>query len=332
MACSEPSCRVGHMETTPFAEMQLSQLMLGTVQLGLPYGIANRTGQPSYKEALDILACAYEGGVNCLDTAAIYGASEEVLGRALDELGVADEMVVISKVRHMAQGLDCATSAAIVEESVVESLRRLRLEMLPVCLFHVEDNFAYVEALLRLKERGLVRHIGSSAATPAAAQEIIGTGLAEALQIPSSVLDRRFQCPGGGIIRASAQRGVAVFVRSVYLQGLLLMPEESIPLELAAVRPSRRRLGSLAADAGMSLGELALRYALGLDGISCVVVGVETREQMQQNLALFAKGALPADLHQAAEEAVHELPETIILPRHWSQQMAYPGRQEKPRG
>ena len=97
--------------------------MLGTVQLGLPYGIANRTGQPSYQEARDILACAYEGGVNCLDTAAIYGTSEEVLGRALAELGIAEEMTIVSKVHHMAQGLDVATAAAIVEESVVQSLK-----------------------------------------------------------------------------------------------------------------------------------------------------------------------------------------------------------------
>ena len=73
--------------------------MLGTVQLGLPYGIANRTGQPSYEEARAILVCAFEGDVNCLDTAAIYGTSEEVIGRALAELGIADKVTIVSKVR-----------------------------------------------------------------------------------------------------------------------------------------------------------------------------------------------------------------------------------------
>ena len=214
------------METKPFAEFALSRLMLGTVQLGLPYGIANRTGQPSYQEARAILACAYEGGVNCLDTAAIYGSSEEVLGRALAELRIAEEMTIVSKVHHMAQGLDATAAAAIVEESVVQSLKRLRLETLPICLFHIEENFSYAEALLRLRERGLVRHIGASVMTPAATSTIIDTGQAETLQIPTSVLDRRFSHPGGGtpapragVIEEAAEHGIAVFVRSIYLQG-----------------------------------------------------------------------------------------------------------------
>jgi aryl-alcohol dehydrogenase-like predicted oxidoreductase len=318
------------METRQFAESALSRLMLGTVQLGLPYGIANRTGQPSYEEARAILACAYEGGVNCLDTAAVYGASEEVLGRALAELGIADRMTIVSKVRHMAQGLNAATAAAIVEESVIISLKRLRLEALPVCLFHIEENFAYAEALLRLKERGLVRHIGASVMTPAGAAAIVGTGLAEALQIPTSVLDRRYSHPGGGLIREAAGRGIGVFIRSIYLQGLLLMPEDDLPPELAEALPVRRRLEALAAEAGMGLDELAVRYVLGLEGVTCGVVGIETLDQMRQNLVIFAKGPLDSELHQAAETAVPDLPDKILMPSQWSRRMTDVRHQEKP--
>lgn len=318
------------MEKRQFTEFALSRLMLGTVQLGLPYGIANRTGQPSYEEARAILACAYEGGVNCLDTAAVYGTSEEVLGRALAELRIADRMTIVSKVHHMAQGLDAATAAALVEESVVSSLKRLRLETLPICLFHIEENFVYAEALLRLKARGLVRHIGASVMTPAATAAIVAAGLAEALQIPTSVLDRRFSHPDGGIIRKAAGSGTAVFIRSIYLQGLLVMPEEEITPELAAVIPARRRLAALAAEAGMSLGELAVRYVLGLEGVTCGVVGIETVAQMQQNLAMFARGPLDPELRCAAEAAVPDLPAKILLPSQWSRRMADVKYQEGP--
>ncbi len=323
------------MESREFAGRQLSRLMLGTVQLGLPYGIANTTGQPPYQEARAILACAYEGGVNCLDTAAIYGSSEEVLGRALAELGISSKMTVVTKVRYLAQGLDATTAATIVEESVVQSLKRLRLETLPICLFHIEDNFCYAEALLRLKERGLVGHIGSSVMTPAATAAIINTGLAEALQIPTSVLDHRYtrpwseDHPEGSIIRKAAERGMAVFIRSIYLQGLLLLPEQEILPELAGVIPTRRRLETLAAEAGMSLGELAVRYVLSLDGVTCGVVGIETVEQMRQNLAIFAKGPLDAELRQRVEAAVPELPDKILMPNQWSKRMADVKRQEK---
>ncbi|MCC7355482.1 MAG: aldo/keto reductase, partial [Anaerolineae bacterium] len=169
------------MQTRQFADLTLSRLMLGTVQFGLNYGIANKSGQPSYREARAILACAYEGGVNCLDTAAGYGTSEEVLGQALVELGIADKMVVVTKIGLIADNLEPDTIDAIVEESVTRSLKRLRLEVLPICLFHIETNFCYAESLLKLKERGLVRHVGSSCMTPEATTSIVNSGLAEAL-------------------------------------------------------------------------------------------------------------------------------------------------------
>ena len=72
--------------------------MIGTVQFGLNYGVANKTGQPSYKEVCDILACAFAGGVTCLDTARAYGTSEDVLGQALAELGMAGKVTVVTEI------------------------------------------------------------------------------------------------------------------------------------------------------------------------------------------------------------------------------------------
>jgi aryl-alcohol dehydrogenase-like predicted oxidoreductase len=91
------------METVQSEDLGLSRLMLGTVQFGLSYGIASRSGEPSYETARNILACAYDGGVNCLDTAPGYGISEEILGKAMAELGIADRVVVVSKVRTSRQ-------------------------------------------------------------------------------------------------------------------------------------------------------------------------------------------------------------------------------------
>ncbi len=290
--------------------------MLGTVQLGMSYGIANRTGRPSYRQARDILACAFAGGVNCLDTAATYGDSEQVLGRALAELGMADKVAVASKIRHSAEPWQSQRAArSAIEESVARSLRALRLEALPICLFHVEQDFRYVEHLLRLKRKGLVRHIGASVMTPGGASAIVRSGLAEAIQAPTNLLDHRFARQG--VLSDARRRGVAVFVRSAYLQGLLLMPERDIPAHLKLVIPIRRRLTALAREAGMSLKELALRYVLGLDGMTCTVVGVETLAQMRQNLALFAKGPLAPEVAQAAADIAPDLPDRILMPPRW---------------
>ena len=297
-------------------DLALSRLMLGTVQFGMEYGIANRTGQPSYETAREIIACAYEGGVTCLDTAASYGSSEEVLGRALAELGIADEMVVVTKIRPLEDpSLSARAATEKIEASVIASLRALRLDALPICLFHREEDFQYAECLLRLREQGLVRHIGASVMTPEAAASIIGSGIAEAMQLPTSLLDQRYL--RRGVFADAREHGALLFVRSIYLQGLLLMQEQDIPPQLAEVIPVRRKLAALAEQASITLAELAARYVLGLDGVTCAVVGVETVAQMRQNLALFAKGPLDPTLVQAIGDAVPALPDRVLMPNRW---------------
>ncbi len=308
------------MHMRPFAELSISALTLGTVQLGLRYGIANTTGQPSYAVARDIIACAVEGGVNCLDTAVGYGESEQMIGRALAELGLADRVVIVTKIPPMADDFSSVAAVdAFIEEHVTGSLARLGLDVLPLCMFHLETNARYMESLLKLQERGLVRHVGVSMMTPDACAAHIATGRAEALQVPTSVLDQRFI--RRGLLRDAATAGIALFVRSIYLQGLLLLAEEHIQPELAEVIPVRRRLETLARGGGMPLTELALRFALGLDGATSIVVGMETVAQVRENLTLAVRGPLPADLHRAALDAVPALSEQILSPRNWTQRM-----------
>jgi aryl-alcohol dehydrogenase-like predicted oxidoreductase len=309
------------MESRQFHGRRLSVLTLGTVQLGLPYGIANKTGQPSYRQAVDIVAAAVEGGVSCLDTAAVYGSSEEVLGRAMAELGIADRVVVVTKVTQMAaEGISPRQADAIVEASVTQSLKNLKLDRIPICLFHLEGNFLlYAESLQRMKDKGLVEHIGSSVNFPDPAMRIIATGKAAAIQMPTSALDQRFI--RGGACSLAAEKGVALFARSIYLQGLLLMNEEEILPELAPVIPVRRALQALAREAGIGLAELAVRYMLSLAAFTSVVVGVDTVEQMRENTAVFARGPLEPALCERIQKAVPDLSDSILFPGNWSKKM-----------
>jgi len=313
------------VKTTRFGDLRLSIMMLGTVQLGMGYGVANKSGQPPYETARDMLACAHDGGVNCLDTAAAYGTSEQVIGSALADLGIADEFTIVTKVPAIREKFPPGPDAdRFVEESVVRSLKALRLEVLSVCLFHWESDFLpHAESLLKLKERGLVRHVGLSAHTPAGVSAAISSGLAEAVQIPSSIFDHRFLRQG--IFDQAAKSGVAVFVRSIYLQGLVLMPEHDIPPHLAQVVPIRRKLEALAKDAGMTIAELAVRHVLGLTGLTCAVVGAESEEQVRNNAALFSEGPLDETLTMAIAESVPDLPDEVIFPGRWAESAAAQG-------
>ncbi len=306
------------MQYASLNNQSVSKLMLGTVQFGLPYGVANRTGQPGFDEVKAIVAAALDGGVNSFDTAAAYGISEAVLGRALHELGVADRVVVVTKVRPLtpAERADDALATQAIEQSVAESRRRLRLDCLPVVLFHREADAAYLPALQQMKARGWLRDAGVSCDNhPGPAAECVAGGLASALQLPGNILDRRHQ--RSGVFRQAAARGVGVFIRSVYLQGLLAMPEEAIPPGLRKVVPVRRRLAGIAGEAGLTLPELALRYMLSQEGVTSVLTGVETVAQIRENLDLFSRGPLAPDLLAAVEDTVPDLPESILTPTLW---------------
>lgn len=144
-----------------------------------------------------------------------------------------------------------------------------------------------------------------------------------ALQLPASVLDQRHRRAGS--FAAAAERGVAVFVRSVYLQGLLLMPEAEIPGPLRSVVPVRRTLAALAAAAGISLAELAVRRMLDVPGVTSLVMGVDSPAHLRENLACFARGPLDRDLAAAIDAAVPDLADEILSPPRWPQPDS-PGR------
>jgi aryl-alcohol dehydrogenase-like predicted oxidoreductase len=301
-----------------------SRLTLGTVQFGLRYGIANETGQVSRDEVRAILALAHENGMNGLDTAAIYGDSETVLGWAMGELGLRDFFQVVTKVPPIPPEIADSEARvnAFVVESVVTSLKRLGADRLSVCLFHREEDLRFAPALLRLRERGLVGRIGWSVMTVAATNAILRAGVAEAIQLPLSLLDRRFL--RAGILSSRHDQGILWFARSIYLQGLLLMGEEKIPDYLTPVIAPRRRLEAIASEGGLSLQELAMRYALSLPGITSLVVGVDSPAQLAQNLATLQRGPLSRDIVNAVHAAVPDLPDAILLPSNWAHRMNAP--------
>ena len=294
--------------------MHFSKLMLGTVQFGLNYGIANTAGKPSYETARDIIQAAYESGVNCLDTAAGYGDSEAVLGRALAELKLKDKMQVISKVPGITQqNLSESAAERFIVESVENSLARLGVKRLAACLFHVEQDIRYIGILQKLERKGLIGGAGISLDTNHYCDDVIAAGI-KYVQLPYNILDKRFD----SFFPLAQQNGIAVFTRSVYLQGLLLMPEDRIRESLLEVIPIRCRLACLAVEAGMDMSELCMRFVLSNPAITSILTGVDNNEQLRQNLQLMGKGPLPAALYQAVKTAVPLLDEKIIRPSLWN--------------
>lgn len=294
-------------------------MMLGTVQFGLPYGVANRIGQPSYRDVVEIVATAIRGGVNCLDTAAAYGESEQILGRVLGELTIQDDVVVVTKTRPVPDESfdDMNEARRIIEQSVESSRQNLGLDRLPLVLFHRERDVRFLEFALELVDRGWVEKVGVSCGNEVGvAAGLVDEPGVSALQLPSNLLDRRHV--DTDVMRRAPGTNTAIFLRSVFLQGLLLMEESAIPNQLLEVIPARWQFEAIARRAGLTLSELAVRHALGMEGVTSVLVGVESLQQMRDNLEIFGRGALATDVQDAVDRTRPVLADRIITPALWT--------------
>ena len=309
------------------SQIQPSRLMLGTVQFGLSYGVANTAGAPAFSEICAMLEEAAAAGINCLDTAAAYGESEEVLGRALTETGLKDAFYLASKTVPLPAGLSSQEITQKVRESVERSLQRLQVEWLPLVLLHRDDDLSQMDALALCQQAGLIGRCGVSVGDPGRAKPFLDHPAFGAIQVPANVLDRRFT--HGGVTGPAKQRGALVFARSCYLQGLFLMDDENTPPHLHVVIPARNFFRQLAAEYGLPLSHLLAKSMMERADIDAVVMGMETRAQLRQNVELLKRPDLDTDLMRRIEAFQPQIPAWLIDPPSWPSHALSPAASSK---
>lgn len=266
------------------------KLALGTAQFGLDYGISNNGGKLSKENAAHLLSHARRNGIDTLDTAIAYGDSEQALGT----IGI-DDWQVITKLPALPEGE--SNVEAWVERQLQGSLDRLGVGKLYGLLLHRPEQLlgqagpALVKALERSRQLGLVERVGVSIYQPEELErlgDVMAFGL---VQAPLNVFDRRL-IDSGWLAKLKAQ-GAEVHVRSVFMQGLLLMP--------ATARPEKfRRWQKLWTewDRWLVSNELtALNACLGFvmsePRVDKLVVGVESAAQLDEIIRASAVTSPP---------------------------------------
>ena len=290
-------------------------LVLGTAQLGLPYGIANRTGQPNQSVATDIIREAWENGIQEFDTAQGYGESERVLGISLLQLKLSGKAKVITKPHPLLDHLN----PAILENAVAESLRNIGVPKLYGIMLHREEMLALwhkglAEILSRLVAKGMVQKVGVSVYSPEKAIEAINTDGMDMVQIPTNILDRRFE--KAGVFEIAKAKKKEVYIRSVFLQGLLLMDTGEISDRMAFAIPVIEKLENLSKEFSLTRHEIALGYIKAEMPNAHVVFGAETKEQVTKNLAAWQKD-VPALLGKKVRIVFSNVNEQILNPSLW---------------
>jgi aryl-alcohol dehydrogenase-like predicted oxidoreductase len=276
------------MKVNTVKGLDITVLSLGTVQLGMDYGIHNANGKPSLETSFRILDAAMAAGINTLDTAAGYGNSEEVIGAWLKTVPAENRPFIVTK----AAKLDHSSLDALradLKERVKKSRERLGLSQLPLLMLHnCEDYLCDKENVKlvfeELKASGDILYSGISAYSNHDYGELAASGF-DAVQIPVNIFDWA-QIENGGLQKLK-DSGMMIFVRSVYLQGLVFQDPETLPAHMAFCKETLVKFRTLCDKYQLSPAVLALSYVLSLPGVTSLVLGSETVEQVQQNAQLL---------------------------------------------
>lgn len=306
------------MKYVDLAGRRISALTLGTVQLGLAYGIANRGGKPSEETAFAILDAAVAGGVNAFDTAAGYGDAEEVLGRyfASRRAMLPDPFLVTKCKLDPALGSDRAAIEKQLCSSVEQSLTRLGIKRIPLLMLHnAQDMSQYgpvvPDTLRRLRDDGLIETAGVSVYHGREAEEMLRHDIYGAIQAPMNVFDLRLS--RSGILPRLREAGKSVFVRSVFLQGFFFVDPARLPERYAPATGHLRPLRELAERQGISVAQLALSCIRDLPGITSLVLGAETPQQVSENIGLLEGPGLTPEAAAELEALSVKVPIDFIM-------------------
>lgn len=283
------------------------KLALGTVQFGLDYGINNKTGKIGPEQAFVILREAEKRGIDTIDTAYLYGNSEEVIGEYLSDNRT--NFRVISKLP--------ACEADKVEYFFDTSLKRLRTDRIYGYLFHdfgsYKEDTKKLGILEGLRREGRVSKIGFSLYCPSELDYLLTSRVRfDILQVPYSILDQRF----GGFFQELSNRDIEIHVRSVFLQGLFFKGLDELKGDFLRVKDKLAILRSLSGKTGVPLSALCLNFAAANEFIDRVIVGVDSPGQFRENLEALSYMRKT----EAAYESLLDLrtdDEDIILPMNW---------------
>ena len=298
--------------------IQVSDIAFGGVEIGMPYGIGvkSKTDMLSETEAIYLLHSALDNGINFFDTARMYGKSESIMGQAFKDRR--EQVVICTKCRPFRDKLGELPSSEklkmMIESSLRESLTELQTEYLDIYMLHqadleILDNETIVNALLNLKDKGIIRAMGVSTYTVEETKKAIDTGVWDVVQLPFNLMDQT-QITNFSL---AAEHGVGIMIRSVLLKGILSEKGRSLHSELKDVEKHIKLYNELLNESVPNLPTLATKFALSFEQVSSVLVGIDRMEYLQKALTAADGIYLNKEILARARELCYPDPQFLDL-------------------
>jgi len=288
-----------------------SKLILGTVQLGLNYGVNNSFGKPTLSQSFEILINAYDNGIRILDTAEAYGDSQEVIGK-FHKKNPNKKFEIITKL---------AANTVFQDTTIIDVIREdckvLQVEKLHGYMFHDYDSFKgsdkQFKLLLKAKELGLVEKIGTSLYTNEALEDVINNyeGV-NIIQIPFNLLDN--ESKRKDILEKAKAKDIEVHTRSAFLQGLFFKEVTELSKIVAPLKPYLGKIKKIEVSQGLKTEELALKYALSKPYIDYVLIGVDNVQQLLKNIAVSQQ---QKNIDFSEIDSIQVIEKELLNPANW---------------
>ncbi len=295
------------METRQFGktDMRVSVIGLGGVEIS---GV-------SLTDVEQVIGSALDAGVNVIDTAASYGDSEDLIGRAV--AGRRSEYFLFTKCgQNVGDELPDLPDwdPRLIEASIDRSLRRLRTDHLDLlqlhsCSLDVLRKGDVIKVLEKAKREGKTRYIGYSGDNEDA-RYAIHTGAFDTLQTSINIADQQeidFTLP------AAIERNMGIIAKRSIAEGAWLNPTMD---KNDYAYPYWERLQILSYDflkgSPADSTATALRFTLSVPGVAVAIVGTTNVEHLQQNIDMLAADNLSQDEFNAIRATWEERAD-----QHW---------------
>lgn len=245
--------------------------------MGLSYGINNAKGKVSLNDSLEILEYAFDNGIDTLDSAESYGNAHEVIG-IFHELNPDKIFKVITKLPNQVNN--------DVVKKVDGYLKELNVNQLDTLMFHsyasYEDNVGEFEILKRLKLNKKIKTIGVSVYTNDEIENVLLNEDVDIIQLPFNIFDNINLRKD--MLEKAKSKGKIIHTRSALLQGLFFKDKDDLNINVQNLKKQLTHLSSISKRDSASISELALSYCLKQKLIDNLIIGVDSKSQLINNL------------------------------------------------
>ena len=288
------------------------KLILGTVQLGIDYGINKK--KPSLGQSLEILNYCIENNINTFDTAQDYGNCEEIISHISNK-----NVNIITKINFHSKEVNNTFKKIL--EKVKVSLTNLKINKLNTLLLHRFNDFLdkkLIFNLFKIKNIGLIDKIGVSVYTVEEAIEVLKDDRFTVIQLPFNYLDNQWKNNEFNLL-LKTRSNVEIHVRSIFLQGILVNSFDCWPkIKGFEFKSIYDNIVNICQEYNLTKLELVIGYIKSIKWINSVLFGVDNINQLKENIILYKNtNKLNQVIIDKCEKIFVNVPKELVNPVLW---------------